>query len=67
MPMPNLPADPFTMQRYLDRGFTLVAPIFEVPPEPEPEPSEEEVLQQLIEEEEAQESAVDNYAGEEAE
>lgn len=25
-PMPNLPADPRSMQRYLSRGFTLIPP-----------------------------------------
>lgn len=30
-PMPNLPADPFSMSRYLKRGFTLVPPVVTQP------------------------------------
>ena len=31
--MPNLPADPWSMKRYLARGFTLVPPVKEEPGE----------------------------------
>ena len=39
IPMPNLPADPHNIARYLKRGFTLDIPKVEPPPtEPESEP-----------------------------
>lgn len=35
--MPNLPADPFSMKRYLKRGYTLTPP--EKPVKAKPDPS----------------------------
>ena len=36
--LPNLPADPYSMQKYRRRGFTLVAPVMEAPLYKSPNP-----------------------------
>ena len=40
-PMPNLPADPIFMRRYLDRGFTLTPPVGAIWPPPSAEEATE--------------------------